>query len=119
MNTDRTAKPTIDAINDAVAALSDLLHSLRAHARAAAKEAKKTQADVRRQTAQAGTRAARKGKRVVRKAEARASTFIDKAAKVWNDIVGPEDVPDLDGDDSPPTATRAKRRAKSAKTSRT
>jgi uncharacterized protein YoxC len=113
MNTDRTAKPTIDAINDAVAALSGLLHSLRAHARAAAEEAKKTDAEVRRHAATAGRRAARNGKKVVRKAGSRASTFIDKAARVWNDIVGPEEATDVDADTPPTTrAPRAKSRAK-------
>ena len=91
MNTDRKPKPTIDAVNDAIGALSDLLHSLRTHAKAAAKDVKSTATTVKGDARLAGRRAVKTGKRTVRKVEATGAGLLDKAAKVWHDITGSDE----------------------------
>ncbi len=88
MSTERQPKPTIDAINDAVGAVSDLLHSLRAHARAAAREVKSGAKVAKRDAEKAGRGAVRAGKKAVRRAEAGGEGLLDKAAKAWHDITG-------------------------------
>ena len=77
----RQTKPVIDAVNDTIGTLSDLLASLRAHAkqakaeaRASARTVKATAIDARRRT--------------VRKVGAAGDGLLDKAAKVWHDITG-------------------------------
>lgn len=91
MNTDRKPKPTIDAVNDAIGALSDLLHSLRAHAKAAAKDVKSAAVAVKGDGKEAGRRAVKSGKRAVHKAQAAGSGLLDKAAKVWHEITGSDE----------------------------
>jgi hypothetical protein len=88
MTAERKSKPTIDAVNDAIGALSDLLHTLREHAKTAAVEAK---ANGKRSATKARNGAVKKGKKLLRKAESTGENILDKAAKVWHDITGPED----------------------------
>jgi len=91
MSTQRQPKPTIDAVNDAIGALSDLLYTLRAHAKAAAREVKSTSSVVGAKAKKVGRTAMKNGKKAVRKAESTGEGLLDKAAKVWNDITGSED----------------------------
>jgi len=86
----RPSKPTVDAVNDAIGALSDLLHSLRAHAKSAARDVKSTAVGVKRSAKLAGRSAMKSGKTAMRKAEAGGEGLLDKAAKVWHDITGTE-----------------------------
>lgn len=92
MSTERQPKPTIDAINDAVGAVSDLLHSLRAHARAAARDVKSGAKTAKHDAEKAGRSAVRAGKKAVRKVEAGGEGLLDKAAKAWHDITGSDGV---------------------------
>lgn len=104
MSTQRQTKPTIDAINDAVGAVSDLLHSLRAHARSAAKDVKAKATDVGRDVKQAGRSAVKAGKRTAKKAEAAGEGLLDRATKAWHGITG--------ADEAPPAVAKRARRAK-------
>lgn len=95
----RETKPVLDAVNDAIASLSDLLHSLRTHARQAARETKAS-AKV------AKGHAVRAGHKAVEKAEDTRDTLLDRATRAWHDLKGDEDA-------APTTPTNgASRRAK-------
>ncbi len=113
MPTARPSKPTIDAVNDAIGALSDLLHSLRAHAKQAAVETRRAAAIGRRQTVKAKNGAVVAVKRAARRAESTGERILDRAAKVWHQITGPEDTPPADA--TVVTATRTRRAPRRAK----
>jgi len=93
MPTARPSKPTIDAVNDAIGALSDLLHSLRAHAKQAAIETRRAAATSRVHAVKAKDGAVGAVKRAARKAESTGERILDQAAKVWHQITGPEETP--------------------------
>lgn len=113
MNNARPSKPTIDAVNDAIGALSDLLHSLRAHAKEAAVDTKRAAVRGRRHAEKATNGAVVVVKRVARKAESTGERILDKAAKVWHQITGPEDTGRAPAAVGTSTRTRrAPRRAK-------
>ena len=92
MDLDRNQKPVMDAVNDAIGALSELFHSVRAHARAAAVDVKASAHDVQRSAARAGRGAVRNGKRAVGKAEAAGDGLLHRATKAWHDLAGTEKV---------------------------
>ncbi len=102
----RETKPVLDAVNDTIGTLSDLLHSLRVHAKEAAAEAKVKARLMKSSAVKAGKGAVKSGKRVVGKVEAAGDGLLDKAAKVWHDITGTDDVAE------PTTTVRRKARAK-------
>lgn len=88
MKSDRQEKPVLDAVNDAIGALSDLLHALRARAREATRETKAdARATGRKVKADAKT-IGNAGKRAVARAKDAGEGLLDKAAKVWKDLRG-------------------------------
>lgn len=101
----REAKPVLDAVNDTIGTLSDLLHSLRVHAKEAAAEAKAKARIAKAGVVKTGKRAVKAGKKAVRKAEVAGDGLLDKAAKVWHDITGTDDA------STAPTTVRRKGRA--------
>lgn len=105
----RQTKPTIDAINDAVGAVSDLLHSLRAHARSAARDVKVGAAVAKRDAVKAGRNVVKAGKKAARKAESTGEGLLDKAAKAWHDITGSDDAAAPVAARTRPTKRRARK----------
>lgn len=111
MDTNPQKKPVVDAVNDAIGALSDLLRSLRTHARESAAATKAAARDVKKSAVTAGRGAVKSGKRTVGKIEAAGDGLLDKAAKVWHDITGSDD----EASDGVALATKAKRKSAKAR----
>jgi hypothetical protein len=90
MRNNSEPKPVIDAINDAIGALSDLLHSLRAHAKASASEFKSTARTVKRDAVKAGKSAVKSGRQT---ATAVGDGLLERATKAWHDLTGVDEAP--------------------------
>ena len=91
----RETKPVLDAVNDTIGTLSDLLHSLRVHAKEAAAEAKVKARIAKASATKAGKGAVKAGKKAGKKAVGKVAAagdgILDKAAKVWHDITGTDE----------------------------
>jgi len=90
MRHDSDTKPVVDAVNDAISALSELLRSLRAHARASVADVKSTARTVKRDAVKAGRSAAKSGKTT---AEAFGDGLLERVTKAWHDLTGADEAP--------------------------
>jgi hypothetical protein len=89
MNGPSEPKPVVDAVTDAIGALSELLRSLRARARQASKRAKSEPRTVKGRVKKTARTAVRKGKSAARTAKAAGVAFVRGAESALRDLTEP------------------------------
>ena len=79
-------KPVADAVHEAVGALSELLRTLKVHAREVAADAKVSARDLKAKAETAGRNAKQSGRLTLAKAEAAGSRLLADTAKGWHQL---------------------------------